>query len=152
MLGTMNRKISLILLALAAFYLIMTYNLPSYTYTEIDADMVPKGLGWLLVFFSVVLFFIKDSETEEQRERRNIPKKEIITLLAVTGMILLYIFLLEILGFVAVTALFVFFCSWFLGYKKFITNAIVSIVFPVVLYMLFTQFLRIELPQGILPF
>ncbi|MCG1009655.1 tripartite tricarboxylate transporter TctB family protein [Salinicoccus sp. ID82-1] len=152
MLKTNNQRISLVLLAIAGAYLYFTYNLPAYAYTQIDADMVPKGLGWLLVLLSIMLFFARDSETEEQRERRNIPRKEVLALLIVTGMTLLYIFLLEMLGFVLVTALFIFFCSWFLGYRQFITNAVVSIIFPVILYMLFTQFLRIDLPQGLLPF
>jgi putative tricarboxylic transport membrane protein len=50
------------------------------------------------------------------------------------------------------TAIFIFGCSWFLGYKKHVVNVLVSILFPLVMYLLFTSFLQINLPQGILPF
>lgn len=152
MLKTINQRISVILLIIAAGYLVLTYQLPSYPYAQIDADVIPTVLGWVLVVLAIGLFFTKDSETEEQKKRMNIPKNDVIALLAVFAFVFVYIMFLELLGFVLMTALFVFFCSWFLGYKEYIRNLIVSVVFPVLIYLLFTEFLKINLPQGILPF
>ncbi|PAV30932.1 hypothetical protein CIL05_04245 [Virgibacillus profundi] len=152
MLKTLNQRISVILVLIAAGYLILAFQLPSYPYAPVDADLIPMVLGFLLIILAVCLYFSKDSETEEQKARRDIPKKDIGALLAVFTFILLYIMLLEILGFVIITCVFIFFCSWFLGYKKHITNLIVSIVFPLFMYIMFTEFLRISLPQGIMPF
>lgn len=152
MLKTMNQRISIVLGLIAIGYLFLTYRIPSYPYSQVDADVIPTALGCLLVLLSIFLFFIKDSETPEQKERRNIPRKDMGVLIAVFGFIFVYILFLELLGFVLVTALFIYFCSWFLGYKKHITNGIVSALFPVVMYIMFTGFLRINLPQGILPF
>ncbi|WP_067729124.1 tripartite tricarboxylate transporter TctB family protein [Oceanobacillus damuensis] len=152
MLKTVNKKVSLVLLAIGTGYLILAYQIPSYPYTQIDADVIPKTLGYLLIFLSVLLFISKDSETEEQKARRNIPKKEVGMLLVVAGLILLYIILLEIIGFVLVTAVFIYSCSRFLGYKSHITNGVVSISLPVLMYLMFTELLKISLPSGILPF
>lgn len=152
MLKTVNQKVSLVLLGIGVVYLVLAYQIPSYPYTEVDADVIPKVLGYLLIFLSILLFLSKDSETEEQKESRKIPKKEIGMLLAVAGFILLYIMLLELLGFVIVTTLFIYFCSWFLGYKNHIANGLVSILFPVLLYLMFTELLKMNLPSGILPF
>ncbi|WP_042146898.1 tripartite tricarboxylate transporter TctB family protein [Paucisalibacillus sp. EB02] len=152
MFKTLNQRISLVLLVLAIVYLVLAYQLPSFAYTVIDADVVPKGLGFILISLSIGLFFAKDSDTEEQKARRKIPKKDIGTLLAVFGFVFLFIFFLEILGFIVTTAIFIFGCSWFLGYKKPVTNALVSILFPLFMYIMFTKFLQINLPQGILPF
>lgn len=152
MFKTLNQKVSIVIIGVAIVYLILAYQLPSYPYAIVDADLLPKGLGYLLIVLAIGLFFTKDSETEEQKARRNIPKKDIIALLIVVVFIFFYIFLLEILGFVVVTALFIFFCSWYLGYKKHIVNGIVAILFPVFMYLMFTEFLQIRLPQGILPF
>jgi putative tricarboxylic transport membrane protein len=77
---------------------------------------------------------------------------DLIPILIVLGFILFYILFLELLGFIIVTALFIFFCSWYLGYKKFISNSLVSIVLPVAIYFLFVSFLQIQLPSGVLPF
>lgn len=55
-------------------------------------------------------------------------------------------------GFVVMTALFIFITTWYLGYKKKWTNAIVSVVFSLSIYMMFNYLLQISLPAGILPF
>ncbi|CEI82432.1 hypothetical protein J18TS1_29940 [Oceanobacillus oncorhynchi subsp. incaldanensis] len=151
MLKSINSRVSLVLLVIAIVYLIFSYQLPSYAYTEVDADVIPKVLGWLLVFLAILLFFSKDNETEAQRQKRNIPKKEIGMLLGVGALIFIYIFLLEILGFILVSALFIFFCSLFLGYRSHIVNGIVSIAFSAFIYFVFTSLLQISLPSGILP-
>lgn len=152
MLKTVNQRVSLVLLLIAIFYLIFAYKIPSFPYVIVDADLIPKVLGYLLIFLAVLLFFTKNDETDEQKAKRNIPKKEIGMLFGVGGFILLYIMFLEILGFVLVTALFIYFCSWFLGYKNHIANALVSILLPVSLYLMFTELLKMNLPSGILPF
>lgn len=105
-----------------------------------------------MIFLSLLLFFSKDEESEEKKEERKIPKKEIGMLLGIGAFILLYIMFLEVLGFVVTTVLFIYLCSWFLGYKNHIVNGIVSILLPVGLYFMFTEFLKISLPSGILPF
>lgn len=151
MLKTINQRIALVLFLLAVGYLILSYKLPSFPYTPVDADVIPKGLGWLLIALSIGLYFSKDSETEEQKARRNIPKKEIFVIIAVFAMVFIYITLFEFVGFIVMTAIFIFFCSWFLGYKKHITNIIVSICFSFFMYSIFVYLLEIKLPQGILP-
>lgn len=152
MLKTINQRVSVILLLFAIMYLILSFQLPSFAYTNVDADAIPKALGWLLVILAVGLYFSKDSETEEQKSRRNISLKNYGMIGAVFALILVYIMLFETLGFITVTALFIYFTSWLLGYKKHLTNIIVSILFPLIIYYGFTEFLRISLPQGILPF
>lgn len=151
-LKTLNQRVSVVLLVISIGYLIMTFQLPEFAYTEVDADIIPMVLGVLLIVLAVGLYFSKDSETTEQKERRNIPKKDVVALLGVFVLIFIYIMLLEVLGFVVMTTLFIFICSWFLGYKKYITNLLTSILFPLFMYFAFTEFLKISLPKGILPF
>ncbi|WP_090742763.1 tripartite tricarboxylate transporter TctB family protein [Mesobacillus persicus] len=152
MLKKMNQRIALILAAIAVFYLFLSYNLPKYPNAIIDADVVPIGLGYLLLFLSVLLFLDKTVETEAEKQKRNISKSNLLVLGVVFGFILIYISLLEILGFLLMTAIFIFGCSLFLGYKKHVTNGIVSVVFSFAIYALFNYLLRINLPSGILPF
>ncbi|WP_079479102.1 tripartite tricarboxylate transporter TctB family protein [Halobacillus salinus] len=152
MLKTLNQKLSLFLILFASGYLYLTYNLKEYPYVPVDSDFVPKVLGYVLIVLAVFLYFDKSSETKEEKEKRTIPKKEILVLLAVGAMIFLYIFLLELLGFVLSSMLFVFGCSLFLGYRDHKVNVIVSVIFPLVMYLSFNYLLQIKLPQGILPF
>lgn len=67
-------------------------------------------------------------------------------------MIFVYILLFEAIGFIITTTLFIFFCSWFLGYRAWKTNILVSLLFPIVMYAIFVFALGIVLPRGILPF
>lgn len=66
--------------------------------------------------------------------------------------ILLYILLLETVGFFIMTALFIFSTTALLGYKHHLRNAIVALCVPLFFYITFTQLLKISLPSGILPF
>lgn len=152
MLKNVNQRIAIVLALISIIYLILSYQLPTYPYIPVDADAFPKALGWLLLVLSVGLFFSKDRDSEEQKARRRIPKKDVISLLVVFVLVFLYITLFEALGFILTTILFVFTCTWYLGYKKHLVNAIVSIVFPVALYSIFVYLLQIRLPAGILPF
>jgi putative tricarboxylic transport membrane protein len=152
MLKRINQRIALILAAIAGIYLFLSYNLPKYPNALIDADVVPKGLGFLLLFLAVLLFLDKTAETEAEKKKRSISKKNIFVLGAVLVFILAYISLLEILGFLVMTSIFIFGCSLFLGYKKHVTNGIVSVVFSFAIYALFNYLLRINLPAGIIPF
>lgn len=152
MLKTINQRISMILIILAVCYLILSYQIPSFPYSPVDADAIPKGLGWLLIVLAIFLYFSKDQESVEQKEKRNIPKKELFVIGTVFGFIFIYVFLFELIGFIIMTSLFVFICSWYLGYKKHVTNVFVSIGFSLFMYTVFTVLLKIKLPSGIVPF
>ncbi|MBT2689677.1 tripartite tricarboxylate transporter TctB family protein [Bacillus sp. ISL-47] len=152
MLTRINQKMALILAVIAGVYLILSYNLPKYPNAIIDADVVPKGLGFLLLFFAILLFLDKKEETEAEKQKRSLSKSNLFVLLAVLAFILVYISLLEVLGFLIMTTLFIFSCSLFLGYKKHLANGIVSVVFSLAIYGLFNYLLRINLPAGIIPF
>ncbi len=146
-----ERKISIIFILLAIGYLILSYQLSPYPFVPVDSDFVPKVLGFLLIALSIILFF--NSNPKEQEEKKsNISRQDLWILLFVTALIILYISLLEIIGFVIVSMLFIFSCSWMLGYKNFKVNAIVSLLFPVTLFYIFNYLLQINLPSGILPF
>ncbi|MBM7648189.1 putative tricarboxylic transport membrane protein [Bacillus ectoiniformans] len=152
MLTRINQKIAVILAIVAGGYLLLSYNIPKYPNALIDADVIPKMLGFLLLFFAILLFINKKEETEAEKQKRKMTKSNLFLLVVVLIFILIYISLLEILGFLIMTTLFIFCCSLFLGYRKHIANGIVSIVFSLAIYVLFNYLLSINLPAGIIPF
>ncbi|MFB5664302.1 tripartite tricarboxylate transporter TctB family protein [Alteribacillus sp. HJP-4] len=151
MLKPIHRKVSLVLIAIAVYYLYLSFQLPSFMNALIDASSMPKAVGFLLILLSVILFFTPDKETNEEKQKRQIPAADLLKLAGVFLMIVIYIFFLEKLGFIIVTTLFTFFSTMFLGYKKHLVNGIVAILFPFVLYVIFTVLLELSLPSGILP-
>ncbi|WP_017729543.1 tripartite tricarboxylate transporter TctB family protein [Halalkalibacterium ligniniphilum] len=152
MLKTINQKLALVLMAIAVLFLILSYQLPEYAYVPVDSDMMPKSLGFLLLILSVIFYFSQDIDTEEQKKRRSIPKKEVFMLLGVLGQVLVYIFLLEMIGFVITTFLFIICCSVTLGYRNWIATILTAFLFSISVYYLFNYLLSIRLPSGILPF
>lgn len=69
----------------------------------------------------------------------------------ITMYFILYAFTFNFLGFIISSTLFIFISTITLGYKKHLTNLIISIVIPFSFYYIF-NLLQITLPRGILPF
>lgn len=154
LLASQNKKVSLFLIILGVVFIFMSYRLPKYPLVPVDADAMPIFLGFLLVFLSVILFFTKDQLVNEEIKEK--PKKGLdqnTRKLLIFGVIVfLYILVLETLGFLITTALFIFITTLLLGYQKHIRNIIVALAIPIGFYYLFSAVLKISLPQGILPF
>lgn len=152
MLHTIDRKIALVIAAISIFYLVLSYQLPEFAYTQVDADALPKGLGYLMLGLAALLFIQNKPETEEQKAQRTLKKEDLILILITLGALLLYVFFLEILGFVICTIVFLMLTMRMYGYLNWTRNVIVSVIFTFVLYFSFNYLLKIYLPQGILPF
>ncbi|MBV6684630.1 tripartite tricarboxylate transporter TctB family protein [Rossellomorea sp. RS05] len=148
---TVNKSISLVLILVSAIYLIMAFTLPEYPFVPVDADLIPKMLGFCLLILGVCFFFSKDIDTDEQKAKRVIPRKEVLMLLAVMGLILIYITFLEVAGFILMTTAFIIVCSRLLGYRKWVTSIVTAVLFSGCAYGLFNYALSIRLPAGILP-
>ncbi|ADB32705.1 hypothetical protein Kfla_3650 [Kribbella flavida DSM 17836] len=69
---------------------------------------------------------------------------------AVSALLVLYAFLVVPLGYLIATALLFFATARVLGSRQVPRDAIVAVVLTVVVYVAFTQFLDISLPEGVL--
>jgi putative tricarboxylic transport membrane protein len=147
-----DRIISLILLVFAGGYLALSYQLPAFPYAIIDSDVLPKGLGYLLIILAIALFLQAKDDTDEDKRRRYVKKEDVIILISVLAALLVYIFLLEPVGFLLSTILFLLVIPFVLGFKKKVTTVLVAFLFSSVMYYSFNYLLNITLPQGILPF
>lgn len=93
-----------------------------------------------------------DNKTDKKRTMLLGLPLETGQILLFGGAIILYIALLESIGFFIMTALFIFSTTALLGYKHYFRNALVALGVPLFFYLTFTQLLKISLPSGILPF
>lgn len=151
MLNTINKKASVVILLVAIGYLIFAYQIPISDYTVVKPSMIPVGLGWVLIVLAIALYFIRETD-EDKEKRRKLKKNEIVDLVVMFVALIIYTFLLERLGFVITTFVFIFSLSFYLGYRKYVSLILVSVLFPLTLYYAFTEFLNISLPQGIMFF
>lgn len=57
-----------------------------------------------------------------------------------------------VLGFAVAAIPFLLFLLYFFGSKKLVVNVVISVAYPIALYLIFSQVLRISFPVGILGF
>ncbi|WP_144460831.1 tripartite tricarboxylate transporter TctB family protein [Siminovitchia fortis] len=147
-----DRWIAVLLFIFGSVYLLLAFRLPKYPYAIVDSDALPKGLGWLLLFLSILLFINAKQATAEEKEKRNIAVSDIKMLFIVLASTLVYIGILEPIGFLISTIAFLIIMPLVLGYKKKVTTVVTAVIFTGLIYYAFNYWLLISLPQGILSF
>lgn len=151
LLKSKNKLAASVLFLTSVFYLFFAFRLPAYNLVPVDSDVVPYVLGVLLLILSIILFFEKDQENDDQDSVIKLDINSLKMLGIISSFFILYVLLFEVLGFIISSMIFIFICTLVLGYKRHIVNIIVSIITPVVFYCIF-ELLQISLPKGILPF
>ena len=141
------------------FYLSQTYSIKIFGGADAiaDARTIPKIWGISLLVLSIML--IIRSLYKMYNNRKVIDKIKNKREVVYTFLLLIfYAILMEPLGFVLSSILYVFFQIWVLtpidkrdSKMKFISGGL-SIVFSIGLYYLFTEYFMVLLPAGILDF
>lgn len=73
-------------------------------------------------------------------------KQDVIRVLSILVSSVVYIQILPIVGFLVATIGFTALSLWIFGYRKKVTLVIISIVFPLIVFLIFKVFLNIPLP------
>lgn len=72
------------------------------------------------------------------------------TLILVGSALLVYVFVLDFLGYIVATTLFFVATAWLVGSRKVVRDLIIGVVMSVAIYFGFTEFLGVRLPAGVL--
>ena len=155
-----DRVIFVFTLVLAAAYLYATEQLPSL---EIGDPLGPKAfprlLGAGLVLTAIVLLYemVRGRKTasapsaappsDERGERT-----AWMVVAAAAMWTLLYFLVFEPLGYVISTMLYLYPLMAFFNRGRRVTNALTTVLFCVISYLVFTKLLGVNLARGILPF
>jgi putative tricarboxylic transport membrane protein len=151
-----------IMLLLAAGYLVGSLSIREYGDAAVNSRFFPQVLGWLLLVFSVLQLVVairnrasprsggngreESAGGEEKAGRFCI--KVIWTLLV----ILAYIFLIDILGFILSSTLFLMAQTMLMAPKEHrrpLFTLCVSAIFSVIIYAVFVYGFSLALPEGI---
>lgn len=152
----MAKVITLLLPVFSLVYLWQSYLLPSGN-VLIGARTFPLLVGGIMLAVSLILIWQQFRPAAAAGEEAVVDDEIDIDQNAVTdwpatlvviGSILAFIAAFEPLGFVIAVALFLFGLSTFFSPKQWITNLIVAVGFAVGAFVLFTQGLSIQLPNG----
>jgi len=147
----------LIPIVIGIFYAVVNERLPHLAFGD---PLGPRAFPRLVVagmLLSALLWFVETrsarkaaavaapSGGSEEQDRGHIK-----SVVAVSAWMFLYILLFVPLGFVVDTAVFLFVLTSVFHRGRHVTNAIVSVAFPVGVYLLFVKLLGVPLPPGVL--
>lgn len=135
------------------------YVIPNYIKMRSNADVGPEVFPKLIVLVLFVLCligliqeFLGMAREKESWQGGSINLKEY---LPQVGMILsgvVFLFLAPKLGFAVAAIFFMFFLLNYFGSKRLVLNLVLSVFYPVLLYLLFSRVLHISFPAGIFGF
>lgn len=136
----LNLILSIILLIVCGFFYSMTFKLPA------EARIYPIFVNTLFMILSLT-FLVKsylNKDSEEAKNFKNIELKQLIFILVTGG---IYIVLINILGYIISTILYVLVALIGLQVSK-KNSVLITIGFCLFIYVLFKLLLKVPLPDG----
>ena len=135
------------LFILEAFYFILIKQLPP------KAARYPYFVLGLMVFLTLLLaintFIIKPKNAEEDKEEDQFKGNLYGQFFLIIALSAVYVILIDIIGFFVTTAIYLFVTMVTLK-SNIKWSIVVSILFPVFLYLIFVSFLKVPVPKGFL--
>ncbi|TGV07743.1 tripartite tricarboxylate transporter TctB family protein [Mesorhizobium sp. M00.F.Ca.ET.186.01.1.1] len=131
---------------IGAFFITQSQYISTSAYgSQVGPNLFPLGLGLLLVGLSLRLFWetFQSKYRSDSKAEAGLMYKRFFTILAAT---LLYVLLLEIIGYVIATALFLYATFLVMGSKSQLKSLVVSLAFSVGVYVVYVQLLKGTLP------
>lgn len=155
---TLNQEhiIGILCVALGGIVLFLTRNFPGG-----QGNVQISGPAFFPNVLAIILIFVGITEglTGSLREMgefasvgaiwRGMKKPEFLNILLLTGLFLFYIFFVEVLGFIITTFVFLCVVMWRLGVPL-IRNILYSVIFLVIIMLIFGKLFTVSLPSGIL--
>jgi putative tricarboxylic transport membrane protein len=143
-------------MAVGLFFFIGSLILGLGSLSEPGAGFFPFIMSGLLVFFSLVHFLSSltlDRPEGDLQDKRFWPEKDGIRRIVLMNMSLfMFVVLVNPLGFIFTTFLFLFFLLRFIEPQKWSTVFIITIVSTGSSYLIFQLWLKADLPTGLLGF
>lgn len=141
--------ICLLLVSLLVFWI--SKDFPS-SKTGIGVSTFPKLLAGLLIIFSIVIIIqaIKNSSFSKKEPTFKEFKKGHKLIIAVIIILIIYIQMLEVLGFILSSFLLLITLMFIFGERRKIILLLVPLLFSVILYLVFSKMAMVFLPEGII--
>jgi len=143
-------------LAFAAAYTLFAFGLPFMAVGRIGPGFFPQILGVTLIVisaYSLVQDFrepARESEDDDASDDTSGDYGRMVVLMIVVTVV--FVVMLNVVGALAAMVLFMFAALYLLNRDGMVTNAVLSILLPVSLYLMFDVWLNTTLPQGIFTF
>lgn len=153
--------IGLVLIGLGLLIFIQGGNLPSLNEAFFNAGSFPRMIAAVLILLSILLILSKLNELRKMepaedkvsnKKRLAAFYKEYKLVILTTAVFFVYIFLLQFIGFVVSTILFIIGTAILIGYRKrkeVMTISAVAVILTLTIYFFFENVLYVRFPSGI---
>lgn len=148
-----NLIIFLILAILSIAMIYSAYQIPAGSSLGQGADFMPKIVGYLLSACAIGFLYQGLKAPKEDTKAEKFDFVPLIRFGIALGLLVVYVLLLKTVGFVIMTALYIFAQSLFMvppEKRNILISAILAVVSSVAIYLVFTRGLSLLLPAGIL--
>lgn len=145
-----NIVVSLILLVFSGLYAILIANLPARDLPNtLGAAFVPWVLAGSLASLSLMLL-VGALLSKNDHSRVSLPARDILGITGLLVLIVLYVKVMNYLGFIPVTILFLAVLTWVAGSRKPLGILVFSVSSTMLIYLLFHNLFSVQLPEGTL--
>lgn len=136
---------------LSCYIFFTAMKFPKPPATLLGPDFFPMILSLGLFIFSLSLLvqaILKKCNVEY--EKMDIKSPEVIRSSMSLVATLIYVLLMQFIGFITATIIYLLFLMYLLKNREYVKMGIVSIVVSIIIYLLFKNLLHITLPSGLL--
>ena len=140
-------KVSFIIILISTILLISTFTfdiVPPILNRGIQPATFPKGLLVLIIFLTSIVYYL--SIKRPWKIKKKLPRPFFITLAS----FVLFVVISKTLDFFLAISLLSIFVSYYWGERRVFYLIIVSIVFPVIVFIFFETILGLRFPPGII--
>ena len=140
-------KVSFIIIFISTILLITTFSfdiVPPILNRGIQPATFPKALLVLIISLTCIVYFL--STKKSWKVEKKLPKPFYLTLVS----FLLFILISKTLDFFLAISVLSIFVSYYWGERRFFYLLLVSIIFPIIVFIFFETILGLRFPPGII--
>ena len=140
-------KVSFVIILISTILLISTFTfdiVPPILNRGIQPATFPKGLLVLIISLTSIVYYLSIKRPWEVKKK--LPQSFFLTLLS----FILFIFISKLLDFFLAISLLSIFVSYCWGERRILYLILVSILFPIIVFIFFETILGLRFPPGII--
>jgi len=140
-------KVSFIIISISIILLISTFTfdiVPPILNRGIQPATFPKGLLVLIIVLTSIVYYLSFKKPWEIKEK--LPKSFFLTIIS----FFLFVIISKTLDFFLAISIFSIFVSYCWGERRIFYLILVSIVFPIIVFIFFETILGLRFPPGII--
>jgi hypothetical protein len=140
-------KVSFIIIFISTILLITTFTfdiVPPILNRGIQPATFPKGLLILIIGLTLIIYYL--SIKKPWKVEKKLPKTFFLTLLS----FLIFVIVSKTLDFFLAISLLSVFVSYYWGERRILYLILVSVIFPIIVFIFFETILGLRFPPGII--